>query len=55
MPEPVFLSLISFLFRLGLVEYFCTQGSLILVAGEAHEQVCFGPSCMTVVQIDDDK
>ena len=45
----------QFLFRLSLVEYFCTQGSLTLVAGEPHEQVCFGPCCMTVVQVDDDK
>ena len=36
------------LFWLSLVEYFYTQGSLTLVAGESHEQVCFGPCCMTV-------
>ena len=34
---------------------FCTQGSLTLVADEPHEQVCLGPCCMTVVQVDDDK
>ena len=45
----------QFLFRLSLVEYFCTQGSLTLVAGETHAQVYLGPCCMTVVQIDDDK
>ena len=39
-PEHAFLSSISFYFRLSLVEYFCTQGSLTLVAGEAHEQIC---------------
>ena len=31
---------LSVLFRLSLVEYFCTQGSLTLVAGEPHEQIC---------------
>ena len=46
---------LSVLFRLSLVEYFCTQGSLTLVAGEAHEQICFGSCCMTVVTCDDDK
>ena len=40
---------LSVLIRLSLVEYFCTQGSLTLVTGEAHEQVCFGPCCMTIV------
>ena len=55
LPEPLFLSSISFYFWLSLVEYFCTQGSLTLVAGEAHEQICFGSCCMTVVQYDDDK
>ena len=45
----------QFLLRLSLAEYFCTQGSLTLVAGEPHEQVCFGLCCMTVVQINDDK
>ena len=54
-PESAFLSSISFYFRLSLVEYFCTQGSLTLVAGEAQEQICFGSCCMTVVQCDDDK
>ena len=29
----------QFLLRLSLAEYFCTQGSLTLVAGEPHEQV----------------
>ena len=33
-PESAFLSSISFYFRLSLVEYFCTHGSLTLVAGE---------------------
>ena len=28
---------ISILFRLSLIEYFCTQGSLTLIAGEPHE------------------
>ena len=31
----------QFLLRLSLAEYFCTQGSLTLVAGEPHEQVRF--------------
>ena len=44
----------QFLLQLSLAEYFCTQGLLTLVVGEPHEQVCFGPCCMTVVQIDDD-
>ena len=50
MPESYLL-----LLRLSLVEYFYTQGSLTLVAGEPHEQVCFGPCCMTVVRSNDDK
>ena len=54
-PEPAFLSSISCYFRLSLVEYFYIQGLLTLVAGELHEQVCFGPCCMTVVLCDDDK
>ena len=54
-PEPAFLSSISCYFRLSLVEYFYIQGLLTLVAGELHEQVCFGPCCMTVVQCDEDK
>ena len=45
----------QFLLRLSLVEYLCTQGSLTLVAGESYEQVYFGPCCMTVVHIEDDK
>ena len=53
--EPAFLRSFKFLFRLSLVEYFCTHGSLTLVAGEAHEQICFGSCCMSVVQCDDDK
>jgi hypothetical protein len=37
------------LFRqLSLVEYFRTQDLLNPVAGASHEQVCFGPCCMTV-------
>ena len=54
-PEPTFLSSISFYFLLSLVEYFCTPGSLTLVAGEAHEQIYFGSCCMTVVPCDDDE
>ena len=42
-------------FALSLIEYICTQGSLTLLAGEPHEQVYFGPCCMTVVRSDDDK
>ena len=44
-----------FLLWLSLVEYFCTQGSLTLVVGKPHEQICFGSCYMTVVRSDDEK
>ena len=41
--------------RVSLVEYFCTQGLLTLVAGESHAHACFGPCCMAVFEVDDDE
>ena len=41
--------------RVSLVEYFCTQGLLTLVAGESHAQACFGPCCMSVFEVNDDE
>ena len=41
--------------RVSLVEYFCTQGLLTLVAGESHAQACFGPCCMSVFEVIDDE
>jgi hypothetical protein len=41
--------------RVSLVEYFCTQGLLTLVAGESHPQACFGPCCMSVFEVNDDE
>ena len=43
------------LHRVSLVEYFCTQGLLTLVAGESHAQACFGPCCMSVFEVNDDE
>ena len=41
--------------QVSLVEYFCTQGLLTLVAGESHAHACFGPRCMSVFEVDDDE
>ena len=46
---------LRFFRRVSLVEYFCTQGLLTLVAGESHAQACFGPCCMSVFEVDDDE
>ena len=40
--------------QVSLVEYFCTQGLLTLVAGESHAQAYFGPYCMSVFEVNDD-
>ena len=41
--------------RVSLVEYFCTQGLLTLVAGESHAQAWFGPCYMSLFEVDDDE
>ena len=44
-----------FIYRVSLVEYSRTQGFITPVAGEAQEPTCFGPCCVSVVEVDDEE
>ena len=49
--KPTSLSFLHFSYQVSLAKYFGTRGLLNSVAGEGHEQVCFGACCMTMVEV----
>jgi len=49
------LGLVLFFYRVSLVEYPSTQGFITPVAGEVQEPTCFGPCCVTIVEVDDEE